>query len=414
MQEMIQRPHLLALLLFVIYLLGLVFGTITLNLYPIVRQKKILATHAHLMAEEYLLGENSRINRAKGAYTHILIYHTDGSCMLYASSDSQKTADDFDSYLQPFLPTVIAGNEVFKVTRSYFSQKWTHFWLVAGAPLVEQGNVVGAVFIIDSLVNLQEAFIGYIIYFTLFYWLTAYFLLLTAHKRKKLDEVKQNYIANVTHALKTPIASVKVMTEMLSDSDVGENDPEKRQVYYGMILREINMQSCMVQDMLELSKLQSKGVDFTKTFVDARPVFDRVAERYSAMCDYADITLNITESVLHMPPLYTNAACLQQILELLIDNALKFVDEDGIIEIDATTAGNRATFRVWDNGAIIPKEDLPYIFERFYKGQNERNENSSGLGLAIAKEIMKGLKEKIWVESNSGKGTAFYFTVRLK
>lgn len=84
------------------------------------------------------------------------------------------------------------------------------------------------------------------------------------------------------------------------------------------------------------------------------------------------------------------------------------------IEINAAETGNHVTFRIWDNGAIIPKEDLPHIFERFYKGSSERNETSSGLGLAIVREIMNGLKEKIWVESENGKGTAFYFTVRLK
>lgn len=414
MQKIIQRPRLLALLLPVIYLLGLIVGAVTLNFIPMARQKRILTANARAIAQEYLLNANNRIDHTKGAYTHILIYNADGSCALYASSDSQKTAGDFDGYLQPLLPRVTAGDEIFEITRSYFSKKLTHFWLVSGTPLVEQGNVTGAVFIIDSLVNLQEAYIGYIIYFTLFYWMSAYFLVATARKQKKLDVVKENYIANVTHALKTPIASVKVLTETLSGSDVGENDPEKRQAYYGMILQEVNLQSSMVQDMLELSKLQSKGVDFTKSFVDVRPVFDRVEERYSAMCDYAEITLNIRERVLCLPPLYTNAACLQQILELLIDNAMKFVDEGGEIEINAAEAGNHVTFRIWDNGAIIPKEDLPHIFERFYKGSSERNETSSGLGLAIVREIMNGLKEKIWVESENGKGTAFYFTVRLK
>lgn len=414
MQNIIQRPRLLAVLLPVVYLLGLALGAIPLNSIPIARQKRILTAHARTIAQEYLLEADNRIDRVRGAYTHVLIYDGDGSCVLYASSDSKKTAGDFDGYLQPFLPRVTAGKEIFKVTRSYFSKKLTHFWLVVGTPLVEQGNVVGAVFIIDSLMNLQEAFIGYIIYFTLFYWLSAYFLVWTARKQKKLDEVKETYIANVTHALKTPIASVKVLTEALSDGDVGKNDPEKRQVYYGMILQEVNLQSGMVQDMLELSRLQSKGVDFSKSVVDVRPVFDRVRERYSAMCDYADITLNIRERVLCLPPLYTNGACLQQILELLIDNAMRFVDEGDEIEIDALQAGNHVTFRIWDNGAIIPREDLPYIFERFYKGSSQRNEGSSGLGLAIAREIMSGLKEKIWAESEEGKGTAFYFTVRLK
>ena len=97
-----------------------------------------------------------------------------------------------------------------------------------------------------------------------------------------------------------------------------------------------------------------------------------------------------------------------------MDNAVKFVPEDGDIWVDASAARNQTTFCVRDNGVGISKEALPHVFERFFKGSHDFNTSGSGLGLAIAKETISGLKEKIWVESEPGKGAAFYFTIHHK
>lgn len=112
-----------------------------------------------------------------------------------------------------------------------------------------------------------------------------------------------------------------------------------------------------------------------------------------------------------MPKLYTDADRVIQLLEILLDNALKFVEEGGSILLNATTKYGQATIRVNDTGRGISSDDLPHIFERFYKSEVD-NPTGSGLGLAIANEIISGLHETIWVQTEVGKGTTFFFTVR--
>ena len=187
----------------------------------------------------------------------------------------------------------------------------------------------------------------------------------------------------------------------------------ERTSYYGMILRETNFQSRMVQEILELSKLQSHGTDFTRTSVDAAKVFEEVLEKFSTLCDCAHISFYISDRLGQLPPLYTNGPCVRQVLEILLENAVKYASSDGSIWLEAEVEKNHVVFCVRDDGAGISKEDLPHVFERFYRCSRNMK-TSSGLGLAIAKELTDNLKEKIWVESELGKGAAFCFTVRTR
>jgi len=193
-----------------------------------------------------------------------------------------------------------------------------------------------------------------------------------------------------------------------------EPDPDQQKVYYGMILREANRQDHMIRDILELSKLQSHGMDFSKTKLSTAELLAPIREKYATLCDCMDINLHISDTVSRLPALYSNAACVRQIFEILLDNALKFVSEGGNIWLDASVSGKTAVICVRDDGIGIEKEALPQIFDRFFKGSHDFNSSGSGLGLAIAKEITAGLKERIWAESEIGKGSSFFFTVHLK
>ena len=361
-------------------------------------------------------GGGDTIEYIKSPTLRVIIYGTDKSRQQYIISqysheDSESKAE-INAYLEAYLPTVFNGENIFAMAPSYETpKKLSQICLVAGIPITEGETVVGAVFLVRFLENLQEAYLGYMIYFSICYWASAYFIISSIRKKRRLEEVQQNYIANVTHALKSPIASVKAITETLSD--VADLDPDKRTSYYGMILRETNFQSHMVQEILELSKLQSHGTDFTKTSVSAPKVFEEVLEKFSALCDCAHISFYISDELTRLSPLYTNASCIRQVLEILLENAVKYVNSGDHIWLDVTLSKNQAVFCVRDDGSGISKEDLPHVFERFYRCS--RNvKTSSGLGLAIAKELIDNLKEKIWVESELGKGTAFYFTVHTK
>lgn len=417
MKKSSAKPLVLALLLLVVYLAGLLLGACAICAFPIYRQKEFFFSKARDIAQEYPEHVDDALRQTVDANTRVLIYDAGGNCLRHVTSTNPNISDQPSVRLEPLVPSVLSGKELFRL--AFVQEPWrksssilNDIMVVVGIPIKEGDSMVGALFLIKKLMDLPATIVGYTVYFTLFYWLSAFFIVSNTRKKRKLDRMQQNYIANVTHAFKTPIASIKALAETLCDGV--EPDPDRQKVYYGMILQEANRQDHMVRDVLELSKLQSNGMDFTKTKLRACAVFGPVLDKYAALCDCMGITLHISEAVSRLPPLYTNAACLRQILEILLDNAVKFVPEGGDIWVDASAARSQTVFCVRDNGVGISKEALPHVFERFFKGSHDFNTAGSGLGLAIAKEIAAGLREKIWAESEPGKGTSFFFTVHHK
>ena len=413
MKKLLSKPFVLPFCLAILYITVLILGAFAISIYPIYRQELFFVEQAKTIAREHVEGVDDTLQSLIGANMYMLIYDGDGKCIRHIASN--KTSPDISPIisLENDLTRALGGETFFHPAFSQVRKRpYSSIVVVAGAPIVDGNSVVGAVFLIKNLMDLPEAIIGYVCYFTIFYWLSAYFIVTNIRKNKKLDELRQNYIANVTHALKTPVASIKALSETLCDGV--EPDPDRQKVYYGMILQEANRQDHMIRDVLELSKLQSNGMDFTKSKLRASDILEPITNKYVTLCDCMDINLNISEDIAALPPLYTNAACVRQILEILLDNAVKFAPEDGNIWLDVTHSKSLATFCVRDDGIGIEKNALPQVFDRFFKGNHDFNASGSGLGLAIAKELTAGLKERIWVESQPGKGAAFFFTVHLK
>lgn len=413
MKAAVKKPWAISMLLLLIYLAGLGIGLTAIGLYPIYhKQRPGLLSETREIARIHLDASEESILLLRSATTRVLVYDADGSYLLRIAADKSGDGESYDVITERYLPVVLSGKEVFHIIPAQTaSRRFTWIWLVSGVPVMEGQEVTGAIFLIKNLENLQEGVCGYFIFFTVLYWLCVYFILLFLRKKRRLELMQQTYIANVTHALKTPNSSIKALAETLCDGM--QSDPDKQGAYFGMILREASKQEHMIQDILALSRIQSNRVDFTKTNVDAKTIFDQIRQRYEAICECAGISLDISERVLTLPMLRTNEEAIRQLLELLIDNALKFVDEGGEITIDVSVSRHQAIFCVRDNGTGIKAEDLPHVFERFYKDSSKRNESGSGLGLAIAREIIANLKEKIWVKSEYGKGSAFFFTVQL-
>ena len=414
MRKLLNRPAALAVLLLVIYLLGLIISAFTISAYPLLRQRQFLIQETRGIAQTYPNSTEAELRlwldgKLEGQM-RALIYSSDGICLLDMSSTSGSGP------VVPYeasLPSVLAGEETFRLVFDQAPSARLHSLMgVAGIPIMEHDTVIGAAFLVKKTIAVTESLVGYAVYFTILYWLSAIIIVSGTNRKKKLEELQQTYIANVTHALKTPVASIKALVETLCDGL--ETDPDIQQTYYGMILQEVNRQGHMVQDILELSKLQSNTTSFTKTGVQIEEVLDPVLEKYVILCDCREITLHISEDVARLPVLPTNTSCLKQLFEILLDNALKFVPEGGDIWIEAATARDVVTFCVRDSGIGISQEALPHVFERFYKCSHDFNESGSGLGLAIAEKIIDGLREKIWAESELGRGSAFYFTVHLK
>ena len=411
MKKLLRKSFVLPISLLILYLFGLIVGAFAISIYPINRQKTFFISRAEAIGSEYLEGTDAAFQSMIGANMYIYIYDGNGICIRHAASNRAESSTTPIVSLDKDLARALTGETLFHPAFARYGQRpYNSIMVVTGVPI--HNGTAGAVFLVKNLMDLPEAILGYCCYFTLFFWLSAYFIVSNIQKNKKLDELRQTYIANVTHALKTPVASIKALSETLCDEV--EPDLDKQKVYYGMILREANRQDRMIRDILELSKLQSSGMDFSKTVLRAPDVFRPVLDKYTTLCDCMDISLHVSEKLDSLPPLFSNEACIKQILEILLDNAIKFVPEGGDIWLEASCTRKQAIFCIRDNGIGITKDAQPHIFERFYKCSHDFNESGSGLGLAIATEITAGLKERIWVESESEKGATFFFTVRLK
>lgn len=225
---------------------------------------------------------------------------------------------------------------------------------------------------------------------------------------ERLEQTRREYVANISHELRTPITAVRGLLEPLADGMI--RDDETRTRYYGIMLHEIDRLSRLITDMLQLSRLQSGTEYMEKTVIDVGELLEETAMSFKGETDKRGIDLILSvESGLS--EVLTDRDRIEQILVILIDNAMRYTPSNGSITISAIN-GERVLVSVTDTGCGIKKEALPHLFERFYKVDKSRKDGGSGLGLAIAKQIIDNLGEQISVESTEGIGTSFHFTLK--
>lgn len=226
---------------------------------------------------------------------------------------------------------------------------------------------------------------------------------------ERLEKTRRDYVANVSHELRTPLTAVRGLMEPLADGMI--TDEETRQRYYRIMLREVVRLSRLITDMLELSRLQSGKeymqvgpVDLTELLMDTHQNYLNEAQQHG-------ITFRFEAEKL--PYVMTDGDRIEQILVILIDNAMHYTPSGGSITLSAAQIDELTVLvSVTDTGCGIAQEDLPHLFERFYKTDKSRKEGGTGLGLSIAKQIIDKLGETIYVESKLGEGTSFHFTLK--
>jgi two-component system sensor histidine kinase ResE len=226
---------------------------------------------------------------------------------------------------------------------------------------------------------------------------------------ERLEKTRRDYVANVSHELRTPLTAVRGLLEPLSDGMI--TDEETRQRYYRIMLREVVRLSRLITDMLELSRLQSGTEHMELHAVNLTELLQDTRQNYANEAAQRGIELKLDLD--DIPFAMTDEDRVEQLLVILIDNAMRYTPEGGSITISATQAkGERILVTVSDTGCGIAPEDLPHVFERFFKTDRSRREGGTGLGLSIAKQIIDKLGENIYVESNPGEGTSFHFTLK--
>lgn len=225
----------------------------------------------------------------------------------------------------------------------------------------------------------------------------------------RLQSVRRDFVSNVSHELRTPLASLRALVETLSDGAL--DDPVAAQRFLKHMEVEVDALTQMVQELLDLSRIESGKATLDLIAVPAAAVIKRAVERLRMQAERAQLTL-VAQTGPELPLVHVDAGRIEQVLTNLIHNAIKFTPPEGRISITATVVDcDELLIKVADTGVGIEPNDLARVFERFYKADRARAGGGTGLGLAIAKHIVQVHGGKIWVESQVGKGSTFCFTL---
>jgi two-component system phosphate regulon sensor histidine kinase PhoR len=227
---------------------------------------------------------------------------------------------------------------------------------------------------------------------------------------RKLETVRRDFIANLSHELRTPIASLKALGETLHEGAIDQ--PSVARDFVGKMNVEVDRLAQMVQEMGELSRIESGEAPLQKVPVKVADVAARAAERLKSQADRAGLQIKL-DIASGLPSVSADEARIEQVLVNLIHNAIKFTPPGGRVNISAKAEGDKLIVSVSDTGVGISEDDLPRVFERFYKADRARGGGGTGLGLAIAKHVVEAHGGKIWVESVEGRGSTFSFTIPL-
>lgn len=227
---------------------------------------------------------------------------------------------------------------------------------------------------------------------------------------RRLETVRRDFISNLSHELRTPLASLKALVDTLRDG--AWEDPEAAQRFLGHMEAQVDALTQMVEELLELSRIESGRVPFRMERVAPVDVVLPPVELLRLQAERADLQLSINLP-LDLPPILADVQRIGQVVSNLVHNAIKFTPPGGEITVSAKQEADYIVISVRDTGIGISAEDVPRIFERFFKAERARSTGGTGLGLAIAKHIVQAHGGRIWVESAEGKGSLFSFSIPI-
>lgn len=225
---------------------------------------------------------------------------------------------------------------------------------------------------------------------------------------RRLETVRKDFVANVSHELRTPLTSIKGYVEALLDG--AKDRPEEATRYLEIILKQSDRLNLLLEDLLQLSQIESGRVQFRRDPVGLRGVIERSLASIKPLADKKQQTLSIAAPQ-DLPAAAGDEDRLVQVLTNLLDNAVKYTPEGGAIQVTAGPAREPGSIEltVADTGLGIPDADRPRVFERFYRVDKARSRElgGTGLGLAIVKHIVEGHGGQVWVEGNDPSGSRF-------
>ncbi len=227
----------------------------------------------------------------------------------------------------------------------------------------------------------------------------------------RLENVRRDFVANVSHEIKTPLTSIKGYIEtLLSGADA---DPEVRHRFLEKIDRNANRLSALVQDILSLAKIEAAEASFKIHNIDLLPIITGILARYDDVAAAKNIRMNF-KSYGHRLNILGDNEAVTQVIDNLLSNAIKYTPDGGRIGISVKQAAEWLNVEITDTGIGIPEEHQERIFERFYRVDKARSRDlgGTGLGLSIVKHLVNAMQGDIRVTSKTGVGSTFFVKLR--
>ena len=225
---------------------------------------------------------------------------------------------------------------------------------------------------------------------------------------KRVEQVRRDFVANVSHELRTPLASVKSVIETLQGGAL--EDESTAREFLARADSEIDRLAQMVEELLELSRIESGEVPFRRESVEMGNVLAQAVGRLRPQVERQALSLDLDVSA-SLPPVIGDAERLESVAVNLLHNAITFTPAGGSVRVSAALVGGDVMVKVSDTGGGIAPEDLPRVFERFYKADRSRGSVGTGLGLAVVKHAVEAHGGTVAVESELGRGSTFSFSI---
>ena len=227
---------------------------------------------------------------------------------------------------------------------------------------------------------------------------------------RKLERVRRDFVANVSHEFKTPLTAIQGFAETLLAGAL--DDPQNRHRFLEIILEHSRRLARLTDDLLRLSQMDADRLGLEIQRVGVSQFVESCVETAQRPAAERDLRVSVNLSS-RLPDIAADRRRLAEVLQNLLDNAIQYTPPGGQIMLSAAAGNGEVTFTVSDTGIGIPQADQPRIFERFYRVDvaRSREVGGTGLGLAIARHLVEVHGGRIWVESEVGQGSQFHFTV---
>ncbi|ADJ26484.1 multi-sensor signal transduction histidine kinase [Dehalogenimonas lykanthroporepellens BL-DC-9] len=228
---------------------------------------------------------------------------------------------------------------------------------------------------------------------------------------RNLQTMRKELVGNISHELRTPITGIKAMVETLHDGAI--DDKEAAKDFLTRIESEVDRLAQTVSELTELSRIETGKAELRLEPLDLNVLVKDVIEQLQPLAERQQVTVSATLAK-DLPEVLADRDRIRQTIINLVHNAVKFNRVGGNVKLYTKTNNNEVIVDISDTGIGISKDDLPHVFERFYKADRARSKSGSGLGLAIAKHTIQAHNGKIWVASEQGNGSTFSFSLPLK